>query len=79
METINKLLKKQAPKTSKKGRGTSPDADAKPAETLIRWVTNKAGSKLAVPDEIMGGPVGEVFGPPSKVAAAGSKMVEEVA
>ncbi|KAJ4151285.1 hypothetical protein LMH87_011996 [Akanthomyces muscarius] len=37
METINKLLKKQAPKTSKKGaRGNSPGAGAKPAETLIR-------------------------------------------
>ncbi|KAJ3491079.1 hypothetical protein NLG97_g5664 [Lecanicillium saksenae] len=79
METINKLLKKQAPKTSKKGaRGTSPDADAKPADTLIRWVSNKSGSKVAVPDEIMSGPVGDVFGPPGKGSGA-RKMVEEVA
>lgn len=79
METINKLLKKQAPKTSKKGRGGSPEADAKPAETLIRWVSNKSGSKVAAPDEIMGGPVGEVFGPPGKDSLARSKIVEEVA
>ncbi len=79
METINKLLKKQAPKTSKKGaRGNSPDAGAKPGETLIRWVSNKSGSKVAVPDEIMGGPVGDMFGPPSKGSSA-IKMVEEVA
>lgn len=79
METINKLLKKQAPKTSKKGaRGNSPGSDAKPAETLIRWVSNKTGSKVAVPDEIMGGPVSDVFGPPGKSSSA-VKMVEEVA
>ena len=79
METINKLLKKQAPKTSKKGaRGNSPGAGAKPAETLIRWVSNKTGSKVAVPDEIMGGPVGDMFGPPGKGSSA-VKMVEEVA
>lgn len=79
METINKLLKKQAPKTSKKGaRGTSPEAGAKPADTLIRWVSNKSGSRVAVPDEIMSGPVGDVFGPPGKGSGA-SKMVEEVA
>lgn len=86
METINKLLKKQAPKTSKKGRGTSPDGDGRPAETLIRWVSNKSGSKIAVPNEIMGGPVGDVFGPPGDVfgppgkgSSGASKMVEEVA
>ncbi|KAM3439102.1 hypothetical protein MY4824_002906 [Beauveria thailandica] len=79
METINKLLKKQAPKTSKKGaRGNSPDAEARPPETLIRWVSNKSGSKIAVPEEIMSGPVGDVFGPGSRGGGT-TKMVEEVA
>ncbi|OAA65074.1 hypothetical protein ISF_04484 [Cordyceps fumosorosea ARSEF 2679] len=79
METINKLLKKQAPKTSKKGaRGNSLEADAKPAATLIRWVSNKGGSKIAVPEEIMGGPMGNVFGLASK-GSNGTRMVEEVA
>lgn len=79
METINKLLKKQAPKTSKKGaRGNSPDAEARPPETIIRWVSNKSGSKIAVPEEIMSGPVGDVFGPPSRGGGT-TKMVEEVA
>ncbi|TQW00074.1 hypothetical protein V2A60_001196 [Cordyceps javanica] len=79
METINKLLKKQAPKTSKKGaRGNSPEADAKPTATLIRWVSNKGGSKIAIPEEIMGGPVGNVFGSVGK-GSGGANLVEEVA
>lgn len=79
METINKLLKKQAPKTSKKRSG-SVDLDVGPPPTLIRWVSNKNGSKVSVPNEVMAGPVGEIFGPPGQGSNLnGSKLVQEVA
>lgn len=79
METINKLLKKQAPKTSKKRSG-SVDADVGPPSTLIRWVSNKNGSKVSAPNEVMAGPVGEIFGSPGQGSNLnGSKLVQEVA
>jgi Ino eighty subunit 2 len=65
METINKLLKKQAPKTNRKaqiGMESTPDIDAqKPSPIFVRWVSNKNGMCVAVPDEIMAGPAGRVF------------------
>lgn len=65
METINKLLKKQAPKTKGKGQGgmeSTPDPDAqKPSPIFVRWVSNKNGLCVAVPDEMLVGPAGRVF------------------
>ncbi|KAI0406255.1 PAPA-1-like conserved region-domain-containing protein [Xylaria palmicola] len=65
METINKLLKKQPPKANRKaqmGMESTPDVDAqKPSPIFVRWVSNKNGSHVAVPGEIMAGPAGRVF------------------
>ncbi|KAI1753086.1 PAPA-1-like conserved region-domain-containing protein [Xylaria castorea] len=65
METINKLLKKQPPKANRKGQGgieSTPDGDAhKPSPIFVRWVSNKNGIHVAVPDEMLAGPAGKVF------------------
>jgi Ino eighty subunit 2 len=89
METINKLLKKQAPKTTRKNAALlaagdeTPDVEPqRPDPMLIRWVHNKNGSRVAVPDELLAGPVGRVFigggATGGGGALAGGKMVEEV-
>ncbi|KAL2160099.1 hypothetical protein VTH06DRAFT_1754 [Thermothelomyces fergusii] len=82
METINKLLKKQAPKTNRKTAALlaaeeTPETDTQRVDPMmIRWVNNKNGSIVAVPEELLNGPVGKVF------ATGGTglrgKMVEEV-
>lgn len=83
METINKLLKKQAPKINRKAAAAAAAADSqdgdlqKPNPIFIRWVSNKSGSRVAVPDEIIDGPSGVVFGEKSRPASR--KMVTEVA
>ncbi|KAI1471967.1 PAPA-1-like conserved region-domain-containing protein [Daldinia caldariorum] len=79
METINKLLKKQAPKTNRKSQlagEQTPDVESrKPNPIFVRWVSNKDGSRVAVPEEMLSGPSGRVFVP----GGLGSgKMVEEV-
>ncbi|KAI1278499.1 PAPA-1-like conserved region-domain-containing protein [Xylaria sp. FL0933] len=65
METINKLLKKQAPKTKGKaqaGMESTPDVEAhKPSPVFVRWVSNKDGVRVCVPDEILAAPAGKVF------------------
>ncbi|RWA08620.1 hypothetical protein EKO27_g6481 [Xylaria grammica] len=63
METINKLLKKQAPKTNRKaGMESTPDIEAqKPSPIFVRWVSNKDGIRVSVPDEMLEGPAGKVF------------------
>ncbi|KAI0555675.1 PAPA-1-like conserved region-domain-containing protein [Xylaria curta] len=65
METINKLLKKQPPKSNRKGQAateSTPDVDAhKPSPIFVRWVSNKDGFHVAVPDEMLAGPAGKVF------------------
>ncbi|KAK1986019.1 PAPA-1-like conserved region-domain-containing protein [Colletotrichum cereale] len=78
METINKLLKKQAPKTKGKGVGDdTPNGESqKPDVAFVRWVNSKKGSVVAVPDEMLGGPAGKVFVPGGLKSG---KMVEEVA
>jgi Ino eighty subunit 2 len=85
METINKLLKKQAPKTNRKGAlagDETPDGDAnRPNPVFIRWTSNKQGSRVAVPEEIIGGPVGSIFGGPStasSVRLGPSRLIQEV-
>lgn len=73
MDTINKLLKKQAPKqrrAMKPGEGTgdaTPNVleaeQEKPKATMIRWISNQSGSRVGVPEEWLGTPVGNVLEP----------------
>jgi len=98
MDTINKLLKKPAPK--RRTRAEIMAAAAAEAETgtpgadgeyeppranplYTRWISNKDGSRLAVPDEWLEGPLGEMFrsgdAKAVSIASSGGKMVEEVA
>jgi Ino eighty subunit 2 len=77
METINKLLKKQAPKTNRRVAllpgDESPDGGEQRANPVfVRWISSKEGSKLAIPDDMVAGPMAPVFG------LGGGKMVEEV-
>lgn len=82
METINKLLKKQAPKTNRKGgaggRASTPDDDGhRPSPIFVRWVNTKDGSRMSVPEEVLAGPAGGVY-----VQGGGlglGRMVHEVA
>ncbi|KAK4973235.1 hypothetical protein LTR66_011232 [Elasticomyces elasticus] len=73
MDTINKLLKKQAPKRRTRAEilaaaaadGT-PNLDdgrelPKPDPLYAKWMHNAKGSVLGVPEEWLDGPVGEVF------------------
>ncbi|KAF9761162.1 hypothetical protein IL306_003940 [Fusarium sp. DS 682] len=78
METINKLLKKQAPKINRKaaaaagaGGGAAEDSN-KPDPVFIRWVSNKNGVRVAATEEMLDSPAGQVFKPVS------GKMVQEV-
>jgi Ino eighty subunit 2 len=87
METINKLLKKQAPKTNARrslfssaagGDGT-PDSEAsKPNPIFVRWVSNKDGNRIGVPEEWMEGPVGNLFQGGVKQASMGGNLIQEV-
>lgn len=70
METINKLLKKQAPKTNTRrnafnGVGAadaSPDGDSpKSNPVFVRWVSSRDGNRIGVPDEWIEGPVGAIL------------------
>lgn len=86
MDTINRLLNKQPPK--RRGRQAAADgaeatpADQEPAEpekadpTMVRWISNKSGFKVNVPEEWLGTPAGRLFGAP--IAAGTGKMVEEI-
>jgi Ino eighty subunit 2 len=79
METINKLLKKQAPKTTKKGAmgDETPEGEfSKPNPVFVRYVSNKTGVIVAVPSEILEGPAGRVFA--GNTGLRSGKMVEEV-
>lgn len=82
MDTINRLLKKQAPKR----RGRIPAAETageatpdvpveveKPDSTMIRWISGREGCKVLVPDEVLGTPAGRPFGGLPK-----GKLIEEV-
>lgn len=79
METINKLLKKQAPKTNRKSLlagDQTPDADGhKPNPAFVRWISTKDGSRVGVPDEMLSGSSGQVF---VRGGLGRGKMVEEV-
>ncbi|KAL6691937.1 PAPA-1-like conserved region domain-containing protein [Trichoderma pleuroticola] len=78
METINKLLKKQAPKINRKAAAADAQEDSQKANPIfIRWVSNKSGNRVAVPEEIIEGPAGAVFG--DKAQPSLGKPVVEVA
>lgn len=84
MDTINRLLKKQAPKRrgkisaaeiSAQDRGddsaSPPEEEIAPANPVfVRWISDRNGCRVGVPGEWLGGPVGKVFG--------GGRAVEEV-
>ena len=82
METINKLLKKQAPKTTRKNAALmagdeTPDSEGNRADPMfVRWVNSKQGSRVAVPQELLSGPAGKVF--LAGGGRPGGKMAEEV-
>lgn len=87
METINKLLKKQAPKTNARRRDFSgvgadgtPDSEAqKPNPLFVRWVSNKDGNFIGVPEEWLEAPVGNLFQNSTKAEGGmGPKLIEEV-
>jgi Ino eighty subunit 2 len=82
METINKLLKKQAPKVSRKAAAAAAEAAgegaARAAPVFVRWVSNKNGIQVGVPSEILDGPTGQVFQKGDSDAQP-RKMVQEVA
>jgi Ino eighty subunit 2 len=90
MDTINRLLKKQAPK--RRGRFTAPDtaggegtpdvlAESEKAEpTMIRWVSSSRDScRIGVPEEMFGGPAARLFGEaPTRRGNGNRKLVEEL-
>ncbi|TLS24852.1 hypothetical protein PpBr36_08058 [Pyricularia pennisetigena] len=91
METINKLLKKQVRKENKKAAAGANDDDAPanegggsaaPANPMfVRWVSNKNGSRVSVPLEILEGPLGRTFGGGESASGKSGPprmMVEEV-
>ncbi|KAL3462888.1 PAPA-1-like conserved region-domain-containing protein [Aspergillus heterothallicus] len=84
MDTINRLLRKQAPK--RRGRIPAAEAaenaaadqqeaapDAEPIDpTMVRWVSGREGSRVGVPEEWLGTPGGQIFGGTPR------KLVEEL-
>lgn len=88
METINKLLKKQAPKTNARRNNmnniagdATPDFEGqKPNPLFVRWVSNKDGNRIGVPEEWVEGPIGSIFQGDVNQAAdsMGGKLIEEV-
>lgn len=87
MDTINRLLKKQAPKRRGRvpmgelGGEATPDDAVEPERadaTFIRWISTSEGCKVAVPTEMLGIPASRPFGGFSGVVAPGSKLIEEV-
>jgi Ino eighty subunit 2 len=87
MDTINKLLKKQAPKTNARRReinATAADstsdvsAEQKPSPLFIRWISNKDGNRIGVPEEWLEGPVGNMFVDSVKPSGGmGGSLIEE--
>lgn len=87
METINKLLKKQAPKTNARrkdmdgGGGNSGNGNGdggenegwRPNVAYVRYVSRKEGNVVGVPAEFVDAPVGAVFR-----GNGGGRLIEEV-
>ncbi|KAL4978486.1 PAPA-1-like conserved region-domain-containing protein [Aspergillus desertorum] len=83
MDTINRLLRKQAPK--RRGRIPAVEAAENAAAdqeaavesevvdpTMVRWISGREGSRVAVPEEWIGTPPGRIFGENPR------KLVEEL-
>lgn len=86
METINKLLKKQAPKTSarRKDMGGSGGGDedeegeaARPSPVYVRWISSREGNRISVPGEWLASPAAGFAGGGGGGLSQGRKMVEE--
>lgn len=86
MDTINKLLKKPAPKRRTRAEMLAAQAaeggsdweegmEERPDALYVRWSNSARGSRIGVPVEWVEAPVGEVF----RRAPVGGRMVEEVA
>ena len=82
METINKLLKKQAPKTNRRSAlqgDETPDGEvSRPDPLFVRWVSRKEGSFIGVPEEVMVAPPGAIFKTGGMPRGGRGRMVEEV-
>jgi Ino eighty subunit 2 len=85
METINKLLKKQAPKTNSRrnaangtgGADSTPDGEhPKPNPIFVRWISSKEGNRIGVPEEWIDAPVGAMFR--NSAGMTSNRLVEEV-
>ena len=61
----------------------TPDSESqKPNPIFVRWVSNKDGERIGVPEEWLEGPIGSVFSSvagPVKSGMVGRKLIEEVA
>jgi Ino eighty subunit 2 len=90
MDTINKLLKKPAPKRRTRAEiiaqqhadamgtpGLEDGEEERPDPLYVRWVNGREGSRIGVPEEWLEAPVGEMLG---RVGGGfgGGRMVEEV-
>lgn len=91
MDTINKLLKKQAPKRRGKISAAETAGDAspgaqeaeetpKPDPTMAHFVLNRDGCRLGIPEEWFGTPAGRLFGNATadSVGRTQGKLVEEL-
>ena len=89
MDTINKLLKKPAPNRRSRAEilaaqqadslatpGADEGEEEKPDPLYVRWVCNRDGSRIGVPDEWVEGPLGDNF---RRDKPPGVTMVQEVA
>lgn len=98
MDTINKLLKKPAPKRRTRAEilaaqaaEATPGADdedyvPKADPLFARWTSRMDGCTLAVPEEWLEGPLGEIFRKPGEgkapvisISSGSGRMIEEVA
>ena len=94
MDTINKLLKKPAPKRRTRAEiiaqqqadmmatpGAEEGEEERAEPLFVRWVSSREGSRIAVPDEWMEmeGPLGDVLRRDWSGANGSGRMVEEVA
>lgn len=80
-DTINRLLKRQAPKRQKKEDKNENDAEGRAPMSFVRIISNNDGTRLAIPDQWLDAPVGEIFKQsqkPSMKSAHPQRMVEEV-
>lgn len=91
MDTINRLLKKQAPKRRGKANAEIAAENGLPEEIeherasplYVRYVQNDKGTRLGVPEEWLEAPAGRVFGgesekQPRARAGFSGRMVAEV-